>query len=102
MKESTFSVIGSGFMGSVRARAASQLPYAHCVAACDLDPERATKLVDEVGGEAFEDFEEMLEKRPAEAVIIATPQPDHLQPVLAASRTGSHILLEKPVATPLR
>ncbi len=101
MKETTFSVIGSGFMGSVLALVASQLPYARCVAACDLDPERAKKLVGEVGGEAFEDFEDMLAKCPADAVIIATPEPDHLQPVLAATRRGSHILLEKPIATTL-
>ncbi len=101
MKETTFSVIGSGFMGSVLARVASQLPYARCVAACDLDPERAKKLVGEVGGEAYEDFEDMLAKCPADAVIIATPEPDHLQPVLAATRRGSHILLEKPIATTL-
>jgi UDP-N-acetylglucosamine 3-dehydrogenase len=101
MKDYTFSVIGSGFMGSVLARVASQLPYAHCVAASDLDLARATRLVEAVGGQAFDDFDDMLARCPADAVIIATPEPDHLAPVLSACKAGSHILLEKPIATTL-
>jgi len=41
MKEITFAVIGSGFMGNVLARAASELPYARCVGAADVETARA-------------------------------------------------------------
>lgn len=101
MKDFTYSVIGCGFMGSVLARVARQLPYTRCVAVCDVHSERASQLAGEVGGKAFDDYEDMLDACPAEAVIIATPEPEHLQPVLSASRHGSHILLEKPIATTL-
>jgi predicted dehydrogenase len=101
MKDLTFAVIGSGFMGGVLARVSSELPYAHCIAASDVDFARAQKLSGSYGGEAYQDFHEMLERHRPEAVIVATPEPDHLEPVRAAARAGCHVFLEKPMATTL-
>lgn len=101
MKDLAFAVIGSGFMGGVLARVSSELPYARCIAACDVDFARAQKLVGAYGGEAYQDFHEMLERHHPEAVIIATPEPDHLEPVRAAARAGCNVFLEKPMATTL-
>lgn len=98
MKDLTFAVIGSGFMGSVLARIGSEIPYAHCVAASDVDYSRAQKLTDAFGGQPYEDFHEMLKKHSVDAVFIATPEPDHLAPVQAAAQAGCHIFLEKPIA----
>ena len=41
MKDISFAVIGSGFMGGVLATAASELPYAKCVGTADVDLSRA-------------------------------------------------------------
>ena len=101
MKDITFAVIGSGFMGGVLARVSSELPYAHCIAASDVDFARAQKLAGSCGGEAYQDFHEMLERHQPEAVIVATPEPYHLEPVRAAARAGCHVFLEKPMATTL-
>jgi predicted dehydrogenase len=101
MKDITFAVIGSGFMGSVLARVASELPYARCVGAADLDVNRCQNLAAVYGGKAYVDYEEMLEKERPEAVIIATPEPYHLGPVKAAARCGAQVFLEKPLATSL-
>jgi len=101
MKDLTFAVIGSGFMGSVLARVGSELPYARCVAASDVDFNRAKKLTASYGGEPFLDFHEMLYKHKADVVIIATPEPYHLEPVKAAAEAGCHVFLEKPIATTL-
>jgi UDP-N-acetylglucosamine 3-dehydrogenase len=101
MKEVTFAVIGSGFMGGVLARVGSELPYASCVAAADVDMERAQKLVAAYGGKPYPDFREMLAQHQPDAVIIATPEPYHLEPVQAAAQAGCHIFLEKPMATSL-
>ena len=102
MKDITFAVIGSGFMGNVLAKAASGLPYAKCVGAADVDPTRAQKLTNIYGGKAYQDFHEMLDKEDPQAVFIATPEHDHLEPVMAAAGHGAQVFLEKPMATSLK
>jgi predicted dehydrogenase len=101
MKDITFAVIGSGFMGGVLARVGSELPYARCVAAADVDFERAKALTGSYGGQPYPDFHELLQEHHPDAVIIATPEPFHLEPVRAAAQAGCHIFLEKPMATSL-
>lgn len=86
-------------MGGVLARVGYELPYAHCVSAYDLDIEQAKKLVNAYGGKFYSDQEEMLQKEHPDAVIVATPEHDHCQPVLAAARHGCHVFVEKPLAT---
>jgi predicted dehydrogenase len=102
MKDITFAVIGCGFMGNVLARAASELPYAKCVGAADVDSVRAFNLTNTYGGNAYQDFHEMLDKENARAVFIATPEHDHLEPVIAAAEHGAQVFLEKPMATSLK
>jgi predicted dehydrogenase len=43
----------------------------------------------------------MLKKEDPDIVIIATPEPFHLEPVRAAAENGAQIFLEKPMATTL-
>lgn len=99
MKDITYAVIGSGFMGGVLATAAGELPYAKCVGTADVDLKRATDLAGKYQAHAYEDFHIMLKKEKPDAVIIATPEPFHLEPVLAAAEIGAQVFLEKPMAT---
>jgi predicted dehydrogenase len=101
MKDITFAVIGCGFMGNVLARAASELPYAKCVGAVDVVSTRAHGLAMARGGNAYEDIHEMLDRENPQAVLIATPERSHLEPVLAAAEHGAQVFLEKPMATTL-
>jgi len=101
MRDITFGIIGCGFMGTVLARAASELPYAECVGAADVDLSRANQLAATYGGRAYQDLREMLDKAKPQAVFIATPECDHLGPVVAAAARGAQIFLEKPMATTL-
>ena len=101
MKDITFALIGSGFMGGVLATAASELPYVKCIASADVDLVRAQNVVAKNGGKAYQDFNTMLNKEKPDVVIIATPEPYHLEPVKAAAANGAQIFLEKPMATTL-
>jgi predicted dehydrogenase len=101
MQEVTFAVIGSGFMGNVLARVGYELPYARCVAASDINFPSAKKLVSSYGGTAYQDHTEMLVNERPDTVIIATPESDHLAPVIAAAQAGAHVFVEKPFATSL-
>ncbi len=102
MEEITFAVIGSGFMGSLLARAASELPYVRLIAASDIEIQRAHALTAQYGGKAYSNFEEMFDNHRPDAVIIATPEFDHVNPTLCAASAGCHIFLEKPIATTLQ
>ncbi len=101
MKDITFGVIGSGFMGGVLARVGHELPYARCVGAADVDLVRAQKLAAAYGGSAYQDFHDLLDRERPDAVIIATPEPNHCEPVVAAAEHGCQVFLEKPMATSL-
>jgi UDP-N-acetylglucosamine 3-dehydrogenase len=101
VKDLTFCVIGAGFMGSVLARAASELPYVHCLGASDTIPENARRLVGSYGGQAYQDSIEMLAAERPDAVFVATPESHHRDPVIAACEHGAHVLVEKPLATTL-
>jgi predicted dehydrogenase len=101
MKDVSFAVIGSGFMGGLLARTASELPYSSCVGAADVDVVRAESLTARYGGKAYENFEDMLDTEHPDTVFIATPEPGHVAPVRAAAERGVQIFLEKPIATTL-
>jgi predicted dehydrogenase len=101
LKELTFVLIGSGFMGGVLARVGYELPYAQCIATVDVDLERAKKTAKDYGGKAYADYGEMLKHENPDAVIVATPEFAHRDPVIAAAEKGCHVFVEKPFATSL-
>lgn len=102
MKDLTFAVIGTGFMGSLLAKASCELPNVKMVAAADVDFSRASLLAQQLGGKPYADYGEMLLHHKPDAVIIATPEFDHLQPALAAAQAGCNLFIEKPIATTIQ
>jgi predicted dehydrogenase len=102
MDQVTFGVIGCGFMGTVLAQTASELPYARCVGVADIDLQRAEALGHWAGCEAYEDFRQMLSRQRPQGVIVATPEDLHRGPAIAAAEHGCDVLLEKPLATSLQ
>jgi predicted dehydrogenase len=79
----------------------SQIPEAEIVGLADTNPEqikltkeRRPELVDVPG---FSTHQEMLEKVPMDAVVIATPHTMHYSQIKDAFDAGMHILCEKPM-----
>lgn len=101
MDDITFAIIGSGFMGKVLARVGYELPYARCIAAMDVEIDHAQELAAAYGGSAYTDVESMFKEHNPDAIIIATPEHDHLKSTLAAAERGCHVFVEKPLATSL-
>jgi UDP-N-acetylglucosamine 3-dehydrogenase len=95
------AVIGAGFMGSLHARQVAELPTARLVAVADPDRSRGVSLAQQCATEWFADYRQALEQTRPDAVIIATPEDDHLDPCLDAFASGAHVLVEKPLAATL-
>ena len=91
-----------GNQGLAHIEALKSIEAAELVAVADVDLARAKKVAEEYGvpvayGSAFE----LCEKCGVDAVVVATPDHLHLEPVMAAFECGKHVLVEKPMATRL-
>lgn len=87
-------VIGVGSMGRHHARVYQELPSTELVGVADADPEAATSVAADYETNALS-AEKLLEH--AEAVSIAVPTPYHFETAMAALRTDTHVLVEKPI-----
>ncbi len=93
------AVVGSGRIGTMRARAVLDHPSVDFVAVSDRDGANAAKLA----GKVAVDFhsasnEEIIAHPDVNTVIVSTSEGEHLQPVLQAIALGKTVLIEKPIA----
>jgi len=101
-KEIGVAVVGSGRMGSQRASLAAVHPAVRFLAVSDIDPSRANTLAAKVGAQfASGDNLEVISRPEVDAVIISTPESEHVLPVLQALELGKPVLVEKPIAMSL-
>jgi predicted dehydrogenase len=95
-------VVGLGNQGLAHVEAIKSIEAAELAAVADADLARAKKVAGEYGvPAAYGSARELCEKGGVEAVIVATPDHLHLEPVMAALEWGKHVLVEKPMATRL-
>jgi predicted dehydrogenase len=90
------AIVGTGFWGAKLAEAVhrSSLELAACYSR-DADKRRA--FAERFRCDAAGSYEAALEA--ADAVVLATPNSDHEEQTLAAAGRGSHVFVEKPIAT---
>jgi predicted dehydrogenase len=97
------AVVGSGRIGSLRARLAAKHPAVHFLAVSDLDPARARMLAGETGADVCSGSNAEIIARPeVSAVIVSTSEGEHAAPVRQALELGKAVLVEKPLALSLR
>jgi predicted dehydrogenase len=93
------AVVGYGYWGPNLARNFAEIKSAALAAVCDERPDRrelarsrhpSVKVVSE--------FDDILEDREVDAVVLATPTSTHAPLALRALRAGKHVLVEKPLA----
>jgi predicted dehydrogenase len=93
------AVIGAGYWGPNLVRNFRNSPDWDLVAVCDLDEERARKVIGSRSTiEVETSLERLLARDDIEAVAIATPARTHSAIALAALDAGKHVLVEKPLA----
>jgi predicted dehydrogenase len=95
-----FGIIGVGMEGSGLLTTAVQLPGVECVAAADLYDGRH-ELAKEIVGKPIRTtrrYQELLDAKDIDAVIIAVPDHWHKQVVVDAVAAGKDVYCEKPMS----
>ena len=96
------AIVGSGRIGTLRARLAAGHPAVRFMAVSDQDPAKAHALAQAVGAQFHSGDNEAVIARPeVNAVIVSTSEGEHLAPILAAIEHGKTVLVEKPLALTL-
>jgi predicted dehydrogenase len=95
----TIAVIGAGYWGPNLVRNFRSNPSWDLAAVCDIDADRARRVV---GARSTVEVETsvtaLLARDDIDAVAIATPARTHATIALAAFEAGKHVLVEKPLA----
>lgn len=111
-KKVKVAVVGLGFMGVTHLRAYLDHPLAQVIAVCDATRLPVNGVLAGVAGnikksddivlgpqvKVFRRLDELLADPEIELVDICTPTPLHRDQVIAALKTGKHVLCEKPLA----
>ena len=97
-REIRFAVVGCGHIGKRHAEMITREAGARLVALCDILPPE-TLGIDAYPVPFFDDFEAMIDRRPAlDVVNICTPNGLHASMAIRAIEAGYHAVIEKPMA----
>jgi predicted dehydrogenase len=96
MSQVRYGIVGTGYFGAALGRALAALPGAKITTV--YDPENAAAFAAAVGARQAASAEEVCASTEVDAVIVASPNFAHIEPVIAAARNGKHVFCEKPIA----
>ena len=93
-------VVGLGILGSQYTTFFDEQPETQVVGVADIRSEVAREIGAPVGAEPYDDYERMFAEQTLDLAVIATPDPLHRDPVMAAIEAGVPVVIqEKPMAT---
>jgi myo-inositol 2-dehydrogenase / D-chiro-inositol 1-dehydrogenase len=94
------AVIGCGAVGRIRAALARENPGVTWLGLCDIDQTTLELLAKDTDADfATPDIAELLRQPQVTAVIVATDEREHVDPILQAVAAGFPLFIEKPLAT---
>lgn len=96
-KQLRVGVVGVGYLGSIHAAIYARMPNVELVSVCDVDSARAAEIAAKTNSTACDDFTQMVGN--VDAVSIVVPTSLHRQVAEPFLQAGTHMLLEKPVAS---
>jgi len=89
-------IVGAGLQAN--RRLAALAPEDRLVALYSQRDRRAEALIERYGGEAVDNWQDLVARKDLDAVIVASPPRSHREIVVAALEAGKHVLCEKPLA----
>lgn len=96
MKTVGYAIVGTGYFGAELGRILNEQEEAKVVAV--LDPDNAAVIAEELHCDVETDLDALCARSDVDAVIVATPNYLHKEPVLCAARHKKNIFCEKPIA----
>ncbi len=94
------AVIGCGAIGRIRSALAREHPGVGWLGLCDIDAETLKQLAADTQADfATTDVAALLARPEVTAVIVATDEREHVDPILRAVEYGHPLFIEKPLAT---
>lgn len=96
MKTIGYAIVGTGYFGAELGRIMKEQEGAKIAAV--LDPENAEEVARELGCDVETDLDHLYSREDVDAVIVATPNYLHKEPVIKAARHGVDVFCEKPIA----
>ena len=96
MKTIGYGIVGTGYFGAELGRIMQEQEGAKIVAV--LDPENGETIAQELGCAVETDLDALCARPDVDALIVATPNYLHKEPVLTAARHKKHVFCEKPIA----
>jgi predicted dehydrogenase len=101
-KELGIAVVGAGRIGTLRARLAAKHPSVRFLAISDCEAARAEALAKSAGAHFHSVENDAVISHPeVNAVIVSTPEAEHVAPVCKALDLGKPVLVEKPLGLEL-
>src|SRR3989441_8258049 len=93
-------IVGAGRIGLIRGEIAARHPSVGWIGIAEVKADRAKEVAARIGADFITtDFRELLARPEVTAAVIATHQPLHVDPILAAVERRLPLLVEKPLAT---
>lgn len=92
-----FAIVGAGVMGTNHARIARSLPGVEVAYVVDADPSRAERAAAVCGAQPTSNLADVLGK--VDCAVVASPSSLHEDHGLQLLEHGTHVLVEKPIAT---
>ena len=101
-KELGIAVVGSGRIGTLRARLAAKHPAVRFLAVSDKEPANAKALAEIAGADLHSgDNDAVIAHPQVNAVFVSTPEGEHAAPVCRALELGKAVMVEKPLSLSL-
>jgi predicted dehydrogenase len=94
-------IIGAGHFAAQHVRAMQAFDRLRLVCVASEDAASTARFAATHGGRACASWQEVLEDREVDVVLVTTPHHLHASMAIAAARAGKHVLVEKPMATSL-
>ncbi|GAB3972851.1 Gfo/Idh/MocA family oxidoreductase [Spirosoma terrae] len=95
------AVIGPGKVAHLHAKAVLQTPDTELVAVYGRTYQKAEDFANQYGIQAYSDIYDMVNRENVDLCLVCTTHPAHREPTIAALDAGSHVLVEKPLASSL-
>ncbi|QOR70558.1 Gfo/Idh/MocA family oxidoreductase [Ruania alkalisoli] len=93
-----FGITGCGYIGAEQARIIHSLPGAELIAVHSASGTGARRVADELPCDVENSLESLVARDDVDALIVATPNHLHREPVTVAAAHGKHVFCEKPFA----